>query len=85
MALSTLGGLVTCRIASRIGVPAAAGSLYAHFTAYISPEAFEPMNATFLGWVMLIGEERHVSKLLERAAGSGPADGGPGRSTTAVD
>lgn len=31
-----------------------AGSLYAHFTAYISPEAFEPMNATFLVWVMLI-------------------------------
>lgn len=31
-----------------------AGSLYAHFTAYVSPEAFEPMNATFLVWVMLI-------------------------------
>src|SRR5690625_666626 len=30
-----------------------AGSLYAHFTAYSSPEAFEPMNATFLVWVML--------------------------------
>lgn len=31
-----------------------AGSLYAHFMGFISPEAFEPMNATFLVWVMLI-------------------------------
>lgn len=31
-----------------------AGSLFAHFTAYISPEAFEPMNGTFLVWAMLI-------------------------------
>ena len=30
------------------------GSLFAHFTAYISPEAFEPMNGTFLVWAMLI-------------------------------
>ncbi|HEY8417394.1 MAG TPA: branched-chain amino acid ABC transporter permease [Limnochordales bacterium] len=31
-----------------------AGALFAHFVGYISPEAFEPMNATFLVWVMLI-------------------------------
>lgn len=31
-----------------------AGALFAHFTGYISPQAFEPMQATFLVWVMLI-------------------------------
>lgn len=31
-----------------------AGALYAHFMGYISPDAFEPMNGTFLVWVMLI-------------------------------
>jgi branched-chain amino acid transport system permease protein len=31
-----------------------AGSLYAHFIQFISPEAFVPMSATFLVWVMLI-------------------------------
>ncbi len=31
-----------------------AGSLYAHFVTFISPEAFRPEFATFLIWVMLI-------------------------------
>jgi len=31
-----------------------AGALYAHFVTFISPEAFTPMFATFLVWVMLI-------------------------------
>jgi branched-chain amino acid transport system permease protein len=31
-----------------------AGSLYAHFIQFISPEVFVPMTATFLVWVMLI-------------------------------
>lgn len=31
-----------------------AGALYAHYTGFVSPNAFEPMNATFLVWVMLI-------------------------------
>jgi branched-chain amino acid transport system permease protein len=30
------------------------GALYAHFIGFISPEAFEPVFATFLVWVMLI-------------------------------
>lgn len=30
------------------------GALYAHFVSFISPEAFMPMFATFLVWVMLI-------------------------------
>lgn len=30
------------------------GALYAHFIGFISPEAFEPVFATFLIWVMLI-------------------------------
>jgi len=30
------------------------GSLYAHFTTFISPSAFDPMFGTFLVWVMLI-------------------------------
>ncbi|MFQ5971190.1 MAG: branched-chain amino acid ABC transporter permease [Alphaproteobacteria bacterium] len=30
------------------------GALYAHFFAFISPEAFDPLFATFLVWVMLI-------------------------------
>ncbi len=30
------------------------GGLYAHFTMFISPEAFDPMFGTFLVWVMLI-------------------------------
>ncbi len=30
------------------------GALYAHFTAFISPEAFDPLYGTFLIWVMLI-------------------------------
>lgn len=30
------------------------GALYAHFVGFVSPEAFEPMFATFLVWVMLI-------------------------------
>lgn len=30
------------------------GALYAHFTTFISPEAFDPMFGTFLVWVMLI-------------------------------
>ncbi len=30
------------------------GALYAHFTGFISPEAFDPLFATFLVWVMLI-------------------------------
>ncbi|WP_193725713.1 branched-chain amino acid ABC transporter permease [Ferruginivarius sediminum] len=31
-----------------------AGALYAHFISFISPDAFKPMLATFLVWVMLI-------------------------------
>lgn len=31
-----------------------AGGLYAHLFSFISPEAFDPMLATFLVWVMLI-------------------------------
>ncbi len=31
-----------------------AGAFYAHFVSFISPEAFDPMYATFLIWVMLI-------------------------------
>src|SRR5690606_8487313 len=31
-----------------------AGSLYAHFIAFVSPDSFEPMLATFIVWVMLI-------------------------------
>lgn len=31
-----------------------AGSLYAHFVQFISPEAFRPEFATFLVWVMLL-------------------------------
>ncbi len=31
-----------------------AGALYAHFTTFISPSAFQPMYGTFLVWVMLI-------------------------------
>ena len=30
------------------------GAMYAHFVSFISPEAFDPMYATFLVWVMLI-------------------------------
>jgi len=30
------------------------GAVYAHFVSFISPEAFDPMYATFLVWVMLI-------------------------------
>ncbi len=30
------------------------GALYAHFVGFISPEAFDPLFATFLVWVMLI-------------------------------
>ncbi|PRX29293.1 amino acid/amide ABC transporter membrane protein 2 (HAAT family) [Orenia metallireducens] len=30
------------------------GAIYAHFTSFISPEAFKPMQGTFLVWVMLI-------------------------------
>lgn len=30
------------------------GALYAHFSGFISPSAFEPMYGTFLIWVMLI-------------------------------
>ena len=30
------------------------GALYAHFSGFISPEAFDPMYGTFLIWVMLI-------------------------------
>ncbi|HVI50249.1 MAG TPA: branched-chain amino acid ABC transporter permease [Candidatus Sulfotelmatobacter sp.] len=30
------------------------GALYAHFIGFVSPEAFEPVFATFLVWVMLI-------------------------------
>ncbi|MDX1609917.1 MAG: branched-chain amino acid ABC transporter permease [Halofilum sp. (in: g-proteobacteria)] len=30
------------------------GALYAHFTGFISPAAFDPMFATFVVWVMLI-------------------------------
>ncbi|XWN34044.1 MAG: branched-chain amino acid ABC transporter permease [Devosia sp.] len=31
-----------------------AGALYAHFIGFISPEAFDPLFATFLVWAMLI-------------------------------
>lgn len=31
-----------------------AGGLYAHFISFISPDAFKPMLATFLVWVMMI-------------------------------
>jgi len=31
-----------------------AGAFYAHFISFISPEAFKPMLATFLVWVMMI-------------------------------
>ena len=31
-----------------------AGSLYAHFIGFISPDAFEPVFATFIVWAMLI-------------------------------
>ena len=30
------------------------GALYAHFVGFISPEAFDPLFATFIVWVMLI-------------------------------
>lgn len=30
------------------------GALYAHFAGFISPEAFDPLFATFIVWVMLI-------------------------------
>lgn len=30
------------------------GALYAHFTGFISPEAFMPMQTTFIVWIMLI-------------------------------
>lgn len=30
------------------------GALYAHFTGFISPEAFKPMQTTFIVWIMLI-------------------------------
>lgn len=30
------------------------GALYAHFVGYLSPEAFDPLFATFIIWVMLI-------------------------------
>ncbi|MFN2339926.1 MAG: branched-chain amino acid ABC transporter permease [Halanaerobium sp.] len=30
------------------------GALYAHFVSFISPEAFKPMQGTFLVWIMLI-------------------------------
>ncbi|RED51058.1 branched-chain amino acid ABC transporter permease [Aestuariispira insulae] len=30
------------------------GAVYTHFTGFISPEAFDPLLATFLIWVMLI-------------------------------
>lgn len=30
------------------------GALYAHFVAFISPEAFDPLITTFVVWVMLI-------------------------------
>ncbi|MGH6945022.1 MAG: branched-chain amino acid ABC transporter permease, partial [Geminicoccaceae bacterium] len=30
------------------------GALYAHFVRFISPEAFDPLFATFMVWVMLI-------------------------------
>ncbi|MGP1252926.1 MAG: branched-chain amino acid ABC transporter permease [Kiloniellales bacterium] len=30
------------------------GALYSHFVGFISPEAFEPLQTTFLVWVMLI-------------------------------
>ncbi len=31
-----------------------AGALWAHFVGFVSPEAFEPLQTTFLVWVMLI-------------------------------
>ncbi|MEM8855269.1 MAG: branched-chain amino acid ABC transporter permease [Pseudomonadota bacterium] len=31
-----------------------AGALYAHFIGFVSPEAFDPLFATFLVWAMLI-------------------------------
>ncbi len=31
-----------------------AGAMYAHFVGFISPEAFDPLFATFIVWVMLI-------------------------------
>lgn len=31
-----------------------AGSLYAHFIGFVSPDAFEPVFATFIVWAMLI-------------------------------
>ncbi len=31
-----------------------AGAVYAHFVGFISPEAFDPLFATFIVWVMLI-------------------------------
>ena len=31
-----------------------AGAIYAHFVGFISPEAFDPVFATFIVWVMLI-------------------------------
>ena len=36
------------------GVMGIAGAAYAHFVGFISPEAFDPVFATFLVWVMLI-------------------------------
>jgi branched-chain amino acid transport system permease protein len=30
------------------------GAVYAHFVGFISPEAFDPVFATFIVWVMLI-------------------------------
>lgn len=31
-----------------------AGALYAHYTGYISPEAFPPLMATFIVWLMMM-------------------------------
>lgn len=43
-----------------------AGSLYAHFIQFISPEVFVPLHGTFLVWVMLIagGSGRNLGALV---------------------
>ena len=39
---------------TRMVIMGAAGSFYAHFIKFVSPEIFDPVQRTFLVWVMLI-------------------------------
>ncbi len=56
-ASSTGKNIVSFRLQSFVvgsSIMGLAGALYAHFFGFISPESFEPMQTTFLIWVMLI-------------------------------